>query len=437
MTTESDTCLLLGTLVQSLPDDGDGRPVLHVTERGALLLQGGRIAAAGEAAAVRAQAPEGTTIRDHGSRLIVPGFIDAHVHLPQTDIIGSHGEHLLAWLERYAYPGESAFASPAVAEETSRFFLDELLRNGTTTALVLGSLHPVSVETLFAQAHARGLRLIAGKLLMDRNCPQHLCDEADRTCGQTRELIRRWHGVGRLSYAITPRFAPTCSETQLAGIAELAAEYPDVYVHSHLAESLAELDWVRQLFPAHASYLDVYRDYGLLRKRALYAHCIYLEVHERQAMAQAGAAAVFCPTSNLFLGSGLFDHAASRRAGMRIGLGTDVGAGTSFSMLRTAAEAYKVSALLGQALSPAELLHLMTRGGAEALDLDDRIGSLAPGMEADCVVLDPEATPLSARRAARCESMEELLFATLILGDDRHVAAVYAGGRCQRERGEV
>ncbi len=434
MTSQCDTRLLLGTLVQAVPDGPGGKPVLAVTDRGGVLIRDGLIEAVGSAATLRAHAPEGTPLHDYGSRLILPGFIDAHVHLPQTDIIGSHGEGLLTWLERYAFPAECAFRDPAVAQEVSGFFLDELLRNGTTTAVVLGSVHPHSADAVFREAARRGLRLVAGKLLMDRNCPDVLLEEAETGLERTRELIQRWHGVGRLQYAITPRFAPTSTEAQLTGIAALADAFPDVYVHSHLAESRTELDWVRQVYPSQTSYLDVYQHHGLLRPRSLFAHCVHLQQGERETMAASGAAAVFCPTSNLFLGSGLFDHAASRTAGMRIGLGTDVGAGTSFSMLRTASEAYKVSALLGQALSPAELLYLMTRGGAEALDLDDRIGTLAAGMEADCVVLDPEVTALSARRAARCDSVEELLFTTLILGDDRHVAAVYAGGRCQHER---
>ncbi|MCC5857349.1 MAG: guanine deaminase [Ectothiorhodospiraceae bacterium] len=426
MTTQPDDSLLLGTLVQAVPGE-TGAPVLQVTERGALWLRQGRIAATGTADRVRAVAPEGVAVHDHGGRLILPGFVDAHIHLPQTDIIASHGEHLLAWLERYAFPVEEAFSDETVAAEVSGFFLEELLRNGTTTAVVLGSVHPQSVEALFREAHARGLRLVAGKLLMDRNCPAALRDGPGLGLDQSRELIRRWHGVGRLRYALTPRFAPACSAAQLRGIAKLAEQHPDVYVHSHLAESRGELDWVRHVFPEQASYLDVYRDFGLLRRRALFAHCIHLDQNERERMATAGAAAVFCPTSNLFLGSGLFDYAACRRAGLRIALGTDVGAGTSFSMLRTAAEAYKVAALQGAPPSPAELLYLMTRGGAEALYLDDHIGSLEVGMEADCVVLDPGATPLLARRAACCESVDELLFAILMLGDDRHVAAVYTG----------
>jgi guanine deaminase len=400
-------------------------------ERGTLVVAGGRIEAVGPAAALLPDVSGHMPVIDHGQRLLMPGFIDTHIHYPQTDVIASGGRNLLDWLERYTFPAEQRFADAGHAREVAEFFLDELLRNGTTTAQVLGTVHRQSVDAFFQAAAARGLRMIAGKTLMDRNCPQELRDSAAGGECDMRELIEAWHGRDRLHYAITPRFAATSSIAQLQGAGRLAQEYPDVFIHSHLAENRDEVSWVRQLFPDARSYLDVYDRFGLLRDRATYAHCIYLDAADRARMAASGAGAAFAPSANLYLGSGLFDIAASDAAGMRFALATDVGGGTSFSMLRTMADAYKVAQLSNQQLSPLRAFYLATLAGARMLGLSDRIGRFAPGTEADFIVLDPQATPLLARRTAQSRSLSELLLVLMTLADDRAVAATYILGEPQ------
>jgi guanine deaminase len=395
-------------------------------ERGALLVRDGRVQAVGDANEVRGDSD--TQVIDHGRRLLMPGFIDTHVHCPQTDIIAAGGDNLLDWLERYAFPEEQRFADPAHARSVADFFLDELLRNGTTTAQVLCTVHRTSVEQLFEAAAARQLRMIAGKVLMDTNCPAGLCESTADGEGETREFIEAWHGRERLHYAMTVRFALTSSEAQLASTGALAREYPDVFIHSHLAENRQEVDAVHRAFPRDRSYLAVYDRFGLLRERATYAHGIYLDEIDRRRMAASGAGIAFCPSSNLYLGSGLFDLAASDAAGMRYALATDVGAGSSFSMLRTMGEAYKVAQLLGQRLSPLRAFYLATLAGARMLRLDAQIGHFAPGTEADFIVLDPEATPLLARRMRQARTLAEQLQLYMILGDDRAVAGTYILG---------
>ena len=350
------------------------------------------------------------------------------MHYPQTDIIASHGEQLLEWLEKYTFPAERRFADPAHAAEVAGFFCDELLRNGTTTAAAFATVHPASVEALFEAAQQRRMRLITGKVLMDRNCPDFLRDTAETGYADSQALIERWHNRDRLLYAITPRFAPTSTPAQMALAGRLFREHPGVFLQSHLAENRAEVAWVAQLHPEARSYLDVYERAGQLGMRALFAHCLWLDDSDRRRMAERGAAMSFCPTSNLFLGSGLFDLARARALGVRVGLGTDVGGGTSLSMLQTLNEAYKVLQLGGQSLSAASGFYLATLGGAHSLYLDDRIGNFAPGKEADFVVLDPRATPLLARRSAACTTLEERLFVLMMLGDDRAVAATYVMG---------
>ena len=359
---------------------------------------------------------------------MLPGFIDTHIHYPQSDVIAAGGRQLLDWLENYTFVEERRFADPEHAAEVAEFFLDELARNGTTTALVFCTVHPVSVDAFFAAAARRRLRMIAGKVLMDRNAPPALCDSPERADAESRALIERWHGRDRLLYAITPRFAPTSSEAQLQVAGQLAREFPDAFIHSHLAENHDEIRWVRELFPASRSYLDVYDRFGLLRERAVYAHCIYLDAADRRRMAQSGAAAAFCPTSNLYLGSGLFDIAAADAAGMRFSTATDVGGGTSFSMLRTLDEARKVARLQGQDLSPLRALYLATLGAARCLKVDDRIGRLEVGAEADFIVLDLEATALMARRGAAAATLSDALRILITLGDDRAIAATYILG---------
>lgn len=412
---------------RSDPGEHDSVEAFDYWEDGLLIVADGRIEAAGSAASLLPLV--GTdAIVDHGDRLILPGFIDTHIHFPQTDVIASGGRNLLEWLEHYTFPAERQFSDAAHAQEVAEFFLDELLSNGTTTAQVLGTVHRTAVEAFFERSAARNLRMIAGKVLMDRNCPEYLCESAMDGERESRQLIEAWHGRGRLHYAITPRFAPTSSEQQLESAGRLAREHPDVFIHSHLAENQDEIAWVRALFPDARSYLDVYDRYGLLRDRALYAHCIHLDSVDRRRMAQAGASAGFCPTSNLYLGSGLFDIAAADAAGLKFSLATDVGGGSSFSMLRTMSEGYKVAQLQQQRLSPLRAFYLATLGGARALALQDRIGHFASGAEADFIVLDPHATPLMARRAAQARTLSERLLLLMTLGDDRAIAATYILG---------
>jgi guanine deaminase len=427
-----------GSILHFRADPGlhDDAAAYQFWEQGALIVADGHVEALGPAAALLPAAGDNLRVVNHGERLIMPGFIDTHIHYPQTDVIASGGQNLLDWLERYTFPAEQRFADADHARVVAEFFLDELLRNGTTTAQVLGTVHKQSVDVFFQAAAARRLRMIAGKTLMDRHCPEGLCDSAAEGERDMRELIETWHGRERLHYAITPRFAATSSEAQLQGAGRLAAEFPDVYIHSHLAETRDEVNWIRRLFPDSRSYLDVYDRYGLLRERATYAHCIYLDATDRARMAASGAGAAFAPTSNLYLGSGLFDIAASDAAGMRFALATDVGGGSSFSMLRTMAEAYKVAQLQGQQLPPLRAFYLATLAGARMLGLADRIGRFAPGSEADFIVLDPHATPLLARRMGQSRTLSERLLVLMTLADDRAIAATYVlGERMNRENG--
>ncbi len=424
------------SILHCLADPGEqADPAAHeYIEDGLLLVEDGVITELGSAGDMLPDLGDGVRLTEFTDRMIVPGFIDCHVHFPQLDIIGSYGEQLLDWLHRYAYPAEARLADAGYAREVAAAFIDELLLNGTTTALVFGTVHAHSADAIFEAALARNMRLVAGKVLMDCNCPGELRDDADSGYRDSKALIERWHGRDRLGYAITPRFALTSSPEQLAAAGRLAAEYPEVWVHTHLAENREEVDEIARLFPTHRSYLDVYDGFGLLRERAVFAHCLHMDGEDRRIMANKGGAAAFCPTSNLFLGSGLFDLPAVRAAGIRCGLGTDVGGGTSLSLLKTASEAYKVQHLREHALPPMRGLYLATLGAAEALYLDDCIGNFLPGKEADFVVLDPGATSLTARRTAAAGSPEEALFALLTLADDRHVAATYVSGDRQHAR---
>lgn len=406
----------------------DGASALEHLADGVLIVCNGLVAELGPADALLAKLPAGTPLDDHRGRLVMPGFVDTHTHFAQTDIIASHGEQLLTWLERYTWPAERRFADPAHAAAVADFFCDELLRNGTTTALAFATVHPASVDALFAAAQKRRMRMIAGKVLMDRNCPDFLRDTAIGGYADSQALIARWHGRDRLLYAVTPRFAPTSTPEQMRLAGQLFAEHPGLYLQSHAAENRSEVAWVAELYPHARSYLDVYERFGQLGPRSVLAHCIWLEDTDRARMTATGSAISFCPTSNLFLGSGLFDLASADAMGVRVGLGTDVGAGTSFSMLQTLNEAYKVLQLNGQPLSAERAFWLATLGGARSLYLDDRIGNFATGKEADLVVLDLAATPLLARRSAACASLAERLFVLMTLGDDRAVAATYLLG---------
>ena len=387
-----------------------------------------RVQAAGSWQALRARY-EGHTVTHWPGRIIAPGFVDMHIHYPQTDVIGSPAPGLLPWLENYTFPAEARFADPDHGAQVAQFFVEELLRNGVTTALAFATSHPASVDALFTQAQARGMRLITGKVLQDRHSPDGVRDDTVQGLIDSEALIQRWHGVDRLGYAITPRFAPTSTPAQLRGAGELAARYPDTWIQSHVAENRDEIDWARALFPTARSYLAVYDGFGLMRERAVYAHCIHLDAEDRALLRARRTAAAVCPTSNLFLGSGFFDHAGAHEAGFAHGLASDVGGGTSFSPFRTMQAAYYVGrtgvesgqAKRGLSLTPTQLWWQHTGGAAQALGLDGVVGNLQPGCEGDFIVLDPRATPLLARRTAQARSLDELLFALIVLGDDRVV----------------
>ena len=396
---------------------------------GVLVVEDGRISALGAASEVLPTLSDDVEVTHYPDALITPGFIDTHIHFPQTGMVGSYGEQLLDWLNEYTFPCEGQFADKAHADGVAQIFLKELLRNGTTTALVFGSVHSESVDALFEAAQALDLRLIAGKVMMDRNAPDYLTDTAQSSYAQSKALIERWHGKGRLHYAVTPRFAPTSSEAQLTLAGQLLREYPDVYLQTHLSENLQEIEWVKALFPERSNYLDVYDHYKLLGERSVLAHGVHLCDAECARLAETGSAIAFCPTSNLFLGSGLFNLPQAERFKVNVGLGTDVGAGTSFSLLHTLNEAYKVMQLQGEKLNPFKSLYLATLGGARALRLEDRVGTLQPGTDADFVVIDYHATPLLSYRIAQAKTFEEVLFVLMTLGDDRAVLQTYAAGR--------
>ena len=371
-------------------------------------------------------------ITDLVGQIIAPGFVDLHVHYPQVDVIGSPAPGLLPWLENYTFPEEARFADVGHASNTADFFLDELLRNGVTTALAFATSHVASVNALFTQAQARQMRLMTGLCLMDRHAPASVLNATEQSLIDTENLIRQWHGQGRLGYAITPRFAPSCTDAQLRGAGQLAAKYPDVWIQSHVAENRDEIAWARELFPASRSYLSTYGDFGLLRQRAIYAHCIHLDGADRALMQSSGAAAAVCPTSNLFLGSGFYDFAQADTAGFAYGLASDVGGGTSFSPFHTMLAAYCVGRVAlesqgkaGLSLSPQHLWWQHTAGAAKAMGLDGVVGNLQPGCEADFVVIDPKATPLLERRTSRAGNLDELLFAMLVLGDDRLITQTH------------
>ncbi len=369
----------------------------------------------------------------HG-KWIVPGFIDTHIHYPQTEMIGAYGEQLLSWLEKYTFPVEAKFKDKQYADEISRFFIQQLLRNGTTTALVFASVHPQSVDALFEAAEQFNMRLIAGKVMMDRHAPPALCDTAESSYSESKQLIEKWHGKGRLLYAITPRFAPTSTVEQLQAAQRLRQEFPDVYVQTHLSENPAEIAWVKQLFPERKNYLDVYHHYGLTGQRSVFAHGIHLCDDEWQCLSNTESSVAFCPTSNLFIGSGLFKLAQAWKHQVKVGMGTDVGGGTSFNLLQTLNEAYKVMQLQGYSLSAHEALYLATLGGAHALKLEDKIGNFAVGKEADFVVLDLAATPLQQLRQQHSHTVDEQLFALMILGDDRNTYCTYVNGALAYQR---
>jgi guanine deaminase len=412
---------------------GDQAAVWH--EDGLLLVEDGHVAAAGAWAELAPALPAGTPVEALPGRILTPGFIDAHVHYPQTDVVAAWGARLLDWLATHTFPVEQAFEDRAHADEAAAFFLDELLRNGTTSALVFGTVHRTSVDALFEAALARNMRLIGGKVLMDRNAPAALCDTVETGRADSEALIRAWRGRGRLGYAVTPRFAVTSSDAQLAMAGQLAADHPDILVHTHMSENLEEIATVEGLFPEHGSYLGVYERFGLVTGRSVLAHCVHTEAADLRRLAAAGASAAFCPSSNLMLGSGLFSLKQACDCGTQVALGTDIGAGASFSLLSTIGEAYRVGQLQHEPLDPLHALYLATLAGARALKIDHRVGNFAVGKEADFVVLDLAATPLMARRTAAARTLRDRLFALSILGDDRAIERTYLMGRLAHARG--
>lgn len=415
------THLIRASFLQCLDDPAiQGNSAIHYIEDGACRVgKDGLICEFGEATSISAH--PGEAVLDYRGKLIVPGFIDTHIHYPQVDVIASYGARLLDWLETYTFPCEAEFIDPAHACETATFFLDELLRNGTTTALVFGTSHASSIDAFFNAAQTKRLRMVAGKVMMDRNAPESILDTANSSYEESKALIEQWHGKDRLGYAVTPRFAPTSTRAQLDAAGKLLQEYPDVHLHTHLAENPEECQWVSELFPESRDYLDVYEQSGLVRKRSMFAHSIHLSDREWSSLASNNASISHCAMSNLFIGSGLFNYSRAVKENVKVGIGTDVGGGDSFSMLRACNETYKAQQLQKNTISPASLLYLSTLGGARALDLDGHIGNFSVGKEADMVVLDEQATPLLARKTARLSTWEDRLFALLMLGDDRAV----------------
>ena len=404
---------------------------------GLLVVANGKVQEIGNYADLRIRYAD-IPITNYSDRLIVSGFIDTHIHFPQTEMIAAYGEQLLEWLSTYTFPTEGKFSDRNYAQKISSIFLDELLRNGTTTALVFAAVFPQSVDAFFEEAQRRNLRMIAGKVMMDRNAPDFLTDTAESSYAETKQLIEKWHKCDRLLYAVTPRFAITSTSEQLSNAGKLLAEFPDVYLHTHLSENIKEVETVAELFPDSEGYLDVYDRAGLVGERSVFAHGVQLTDAEFAKLSNAKAAIAFCPTSNLFLGSGLFklEKAKSTETPVKVGLGTDVGAGTSFSMLRTASAAYQVAQLRSQKLSAFQSLFLATLGGARALCLEDKLGNLEVGKEADFVVLNLRSTtimelrnqPFNASNPLTLAEISDQLFATLIMGDDRAIAATYIMG---------
>ena len=428
--TQGDTTILRGRLLRFAGDPFEigAEAALDYDEDGALAMQGGMIVGVGPAGTVLANHPE-ARVTHAGERLIAPGFVDCHVHYPQTGIIASHGAQLLDWLNSYTFPEEARFGNPAYARAAARDYFDEQLRNGVTSACSFCTIHPPGVDAYFEEAARRGVRAVGGKVMMDRNAPEALIDTAQSGYDDSKALIAKWHGVGRALYAITPRFAPTSTEAQLEAAGALWAEHPDCPMQTHLAENHAEIAWVGALFPDCPDYLGVYEKYGLLGARAIFGHAIHLTPREVGRLAEVGASVAHCPTSNQFLGSGECDVTGLMGRGVHVGLATDVGGGSSFSMFHTMKAAYEVAQRRGVSLGPVHLWWLATQGAARALGLGDRIGNLGVGLEADAVVLDLHSTPILRHRMARAESIAEALFAQIVLADDRAVALTLSGGK--------
>jgi guanine deaminase len=413
------------------PDSTDDHDAYRYEDDGGLLLRGSKIIAAGPYADVASQAGEGAEKIDHRPHLLLPGFIDAHAHFPQMQVIASYGAELLDWLNKYTFPEETKFRNAQHGRRIARLFLDEMVRHGTTTVAAYCSVHRQSAEAFFEESHARDMLNIAGKVMMDRNAPEGVLDTPQSSYDDSKALVGEWHGKGRQHYAITPRFAITSSPEQLEMAGALCREHPDLHMQTHLSENHAEIAFTQELFPWSKDYTDIYGHYGLLGKKSLFGHCIHLSEREADALSDSGSVAVFCPTSNLFLGSGLFDYQRHRRRdkSLRIATATDVGGGTNYSMLRTMDEGYKVIALNGEKLNPFASFWQMTRGNAEALSIADKIGTLDAGTDADIIVVDSRATPGMRLRMETVETLAEELFLLQTLGDDRAVREVYVAGK--------
>ncbi len=420
--------LLLG---QTLGFDGDAladwQGATHHDSAGGVVIDAGLIVATGSGAALRAAHPD-AAVTDYGDALISAGFVDAHMHYPQTPIIASWGKQLIDWLNTYTFPQEMRLADTDYARQVADTTLDLALAHGTTTLTSFCTIHPGSVDAWFEGAAARGMAVVGGKTCMDRNAPDGLRDTVQSAYDDSKALLDRWHGKGRATYAITPRFSPTSTPDQLAALGALWAERPEVLMQTHLSEQLPEIAWVRDLFPQSRDYLDTYEAFGLLGPKGLYGHAIHLEPREIDRLAEVDAAVVHCPTSNTFIGSGLFDMAGLAARGLRIGLATDTGGGSNFSMLRTMAAAYEIGQLRGTPLHPAQLMWLATEGSARSLHMGGQIGHLGVGSAADITVLDLSSTPAIAQRAAQATDIWEALFPTIMMGDDRAVRDVWVGG---------
>jgi len=424
------THLLLGQTLSFVADPFVAalEDAAHIDSHGGILISDGKIAAVGDGAALRRENPH-AVVTDYGQKLIMAGFVDAHVHYPQTAMIASWGKRLIDWLITYTFPEEMQFADSAYAADIAARYLDITTSHGTTTMCSYGTIHPASVDAFFTEARSRGQRVIAGKTCMDRNAPDGLRDTPQSAYDDSKALLEKWHGTDRLSYAITPRFSPTSTPEQLSAVGALWAEHPECLMQTHLSEQVDEIAWVRDLYPQARDYLDTYESHGLLGANGLYGHAIHLEDREKARLLETGAALVHCPTSNTFIGSGLFDMAGLKSAGQIVGLATDTGGGSSFSMLRTMAAAYEIAQLRGTPLHAAQLIWLATAGSANALHMEHLIGNLRHGHEADLIVLDLHATPAIAQRAERATDLWEALFPTIMMGDDRSVSAVWIGGK--------
>lgn len=422
--------LLIGQTLEFTGDPlrSDWVECVKTRERGAVLVSGDNIKAVGDADTLIAANPHAQR-HDYGNALITAGFVDAHMHFPQTAMIASWGKQLIDWLNTYTFPEEARFADRAYADTIAERTLDLAISHGTTTLASFATIHSESVDAFFTAAATRNMAVVTGKTCMDRNAPENLRDTAQSAYDDSKALLEKWHGVGRANYAITPRFSPTSTPEQLEALGGLWAEHPECLMQTHLSEQRPEIEWVRDLFPKARDYLDTYETFGLLGERGLYGHAIYLEDREISRLADVGAAVVHCPTSNTFIGSGLFDTLGLSRAGVQIGLATDTGGGSSFSMLRTMAAAYEIGQLRGIALHPAQLMWMATEGSARSLHMGGKIGHLGSGAAADITILDLGSTPAIAQRADRATDIWDALFPTIMMGDDRAVKDVWIAGK--------